>query len=70
MPIATASISILEVEVDCDGRRSGCCEWRRVCGNSVAANEALAPYLDPASCLWLDIDGHGDASTAWTEAPT
>ena len=46
MPIATDSTSILEVAVEGD----------QGCGESVAASEALAPYLDRLWlwwCLWL-----------------
>lgn len=64
IPIARASTSIPEVE--CDGQRWGCCEWRCVCGDSVAVSEALAPYLDPLPCLWVGVDGHGEASMVWT----
>ena len=65
IPSAMASTSIPEVEGDCDGRR-----WGWMCGDSVAVNEALAPYLDPLSCLWVGVDGHEEASTVWTGALT
>lgn len=57
-----AATLIPELKVACDAGRWVCCGWRLVVwGYSVAANEAVAPYLD-LSCLWVVIDWHEEAS--------